>query len=310
MKIAYLIQAYKYPQQLLRLIKKLDSKDSRFFIHIDKKSDISVFKSTLREFSNSKIKFISRREDGRWGRMGIVKATLHGIREVAQSSERFDCMRLLSGQCYPIKSAVSIHNFFEENSDKSYIFYFPLPSKSWEKERGGLNRIERYHFYFKRGRIFPSDEAPKTVQGKIFHNILKLYFPLPRVFPNYLKPYGGSSLFSLTPVTLKYILDFVDNHPDYIKFHEYSLLPDEMFFQTILLNSNNEKMLSDIVCNDLLYVDWTKPVKPLPAILKKEDFSAIISSNKLFGRKFDSTVDSEILDMIDEHMRDVPAGKN
>ena len=69
-------------------------------------------------------------------------------------------------------------------------------------------------------------------------------------------------------------------------------------------------MLSDIVCNDLRYVDWTKPVKPLPAILKKEDFSAIISSNQLFGRKFDSTIDSEILDMIDEHTGDAHVRKS
>ena len=95
---------------------------------------------------------------------------------------------------------------------------------------------------FKGDRIFPSDEAPKTVQGKIFRNILKLYFPLPRVFPNYVKPYGGSSLSSLTPETIKCILDFVNDHPDYIKFHEYSFCPDEIFFQTILLNSNKEKI--------------------------------------------------------------------
>ena len=43
MKIAYIVLAYKNPDQLGRLFQKLINKDSAFYLHIDKKSNISDF---------------------------------------------------------------------------------------------------------------------------------------------------------------------------------------------------------------------------------------------------------------------------
>lgn len=37
MKQAYLIAAHQYPQQLVRLVEKLDSPQANFYIHIDNK---------------------------------------------------------------------------------------------------------------------------------------------------------------------------------------------------------------------------------------------------------------------------------
>ena len=39
MKIAYIIHAYKLPKQLAMLVSSLESPDTYFFIHIDKKID-------------------------------------------------------------------------------------------------------------------------------------------------------------------------------------------------------------------------------------------------------------------------------
>lgn len=45
MKIAYCISAYADPQQLSRLVKSLNTKNSVFVIHIDKKKQFEAFQN-------------------------------------------------------------------------------------------------------------------------------------------------------------------------------------------------------------------------------------------------------------------------
>lgn len=47
MKIAYLISAYKDPQQLARMVQVLHTEDTRFFVHVDANVDIKPFISVI-----------------------------------------------------------------------------------------------------------------------------------------------------------------------------------------------------------------------------------------------------------------------
>jgi hypothetical protein len=39
MNLAYVLSAYKLPDQLIRLVLKLNSETSHFFVHVDRKTD-------------------------------------------------------------------------------------------------------------------------------------------------------------------------------------------------------------------------------------------------------------------------------
>ena len=52
--------------------------------------------------------------------------------------------------------------------------------------------------------------------------------------------------------------------------------------------------------DDLRYLDWSR--EPAPAVLTRDDLPALLGSGKLFARKFDPTVDSEVLDALDRHL--------
>jgi hypothetical protein len=39
MKIAYVVLAHRYPDQLIRLIHRLNTENASFFVHFDKKTD-------------------------------------------------------------------------------------------------------------------------------------------------------------------------------------------------------------------------------------------------------------------------------
>jgi hypothetical protein len=82
-----------------------------------------------------------------------------------------------------------------------------------------------------------------------------------------------------------------------IRFFKHVWIPDELFFQTIVMNS---PLRDTIVNDDLRYVDWTRPTAP--AILGRQDFDTLRNSGKLFARKFDTTVDREILDLLDQRI--------
>jgi hypothetical protein len=75
-----------------------------------------------------------------------------------------------------------------------------------------------------------------------------------------------------------------------------------MFFQTVLLNSKNDALINSIVNNDLTYIKWLKDM-PQTEILKACDYEEIKNSNKLFARKFDTCIDSQILSLLDINNR-------
>ena len=70
-----------------------------------------------------------------------------------------------------------------------------------------------------------------------------------------------------------------------------------MIFQTILHNSPHKVA---IVNDNLVYTDWSAGGAS-PKVLTMGDADKLLSSDKLFARKFSVSADSEILDYLDKH---------
>jgi len=296
MKIAFLIIAHNHPYHLVRTIRKLISKDSAFFIHIDKKSNLSEFVMELSKLKNlADIKLLPR-FNSYWGGPGIIYAILSGLNEILKV-KKFNRIVLMSGQDYPIKSPDYIFDFFNRHDKNNYFRYFKLPSEEWAL--GGLNRIKSYHFrLLGKTYIYPPIHEPVDAYAKLFYKMVSLRFRQPREFPKELQPFGGYNWWKITPDAAQEILNFIHKRPDYLKFHKYTLIPDEIFFQTILLNSKNDSLLNSIVDEDLVHQKWNMG-EPHPEILTSSDIDAIKNSTALFARKFDLRTSSNVLDMID-----------
>jgi hypothetical protein len=280
MRNAYIISAYKNPEQLIRLILRLSFKQASFLIHVDKKAASGIFDKIYkgtRDLSN--VHFL-KRYDCYWGEFGHIQASLEGIRELINRGISFEYAFLLTGQDYPIKTNAQIHDFMENHQGKSFLAHFSLPSDEWKN--GGLERVERWYVRWYGGRlVFPKNK-----------NVL-----IKRKFPKGYLPFGGSSYWYLSKECVEYIDRFVYDHPQFVNFFKYVDVPDEIFYQTILMNS---PLAESIVNDDLRYIDWKDPNSGSPAVLSKADLDNLLSSQKLFARKFDTNVDAEILDRIDE----------
>ena len=286
---AYIILAHTRPTQLGRLVRSLDDGSSHFFIHIDRNCDARPFQQELpnRDYCQQ----IVPRERGDWGQCGIVKATLSGLRAILETHLDFGIIQLISGQDYPLRSNAYINRFFELNRDRIFIEHWSLPAAFWP--HGGLDRIHTYHIGGRRRRS--RQRLSKLVTWACNRSVI-----LRRRFPSGLTPYGGWQWWSITLQAAEEILQFTRRRPDYLRYHHWSLLPDEMFFQTILLNSRSERIQTNIVNNCLRFVDWDNPNPATPATLTENYLPILRNSKSLFARKFDTRIDSSVLDRIDE----------
>lgn len=63
----------------------------------------------------------------------------------------------------------------------------------------------------------------------------------------------------------------------------------------------NSPFRDALVDQTLTFTDWSLG-SPHPTILRKAHVGALAASPALFARKFDATVDGEVLDLIDERL--------
>lgn len=299
MNIAYIITVYHKPNQIVRLIRNLNHEAAHFFVHLDKTKDIRNFKSAFNEIAGfAKVHFL-KREDSRWGRWGFTQAMINGLLAIKACPVQFDYVFTLSGQDFPIKPNDYIFSFVEENSGKIFLEHFSMPCIDWNY--GGMDRLEHYHFDFLGDEYaYPSKKKLKSFREIFMQQIFKRYFPLPRVYPKKINFFGGSCWFGMPIQTVEYILDYLSQNPDYLRFHKFTYLPDEIFFQTILLNSGRAEIIENIKNQNVTFLEWEG--ESFVRVFGMEDFSKLASSEKLFARKFDDEAETGFLDFIEEQL--------
>jgi len=273
--LAYILSAYKNLDQLARLVERLTAEGSVVYIHVDKKTDDAEHGRLERTLAGRPRVHLLERHVCHWGGFGHVRATLKGIDALLASGSDFEHLVLLTGQDYPIKPLAEIERFFAAHRGTSFMAYNGLPSESWSP-KGGLGRIEYRHWRWRR------------------HH---LRLPWKRRFPTGVRPYGGGAYWNLSRACVEHVAEFVESHPDFVDFFRHVDIPDEVFFQTVLMNS---ELAGSVVNDNLRYIDWTRG--RMPALLERRDLPALRASAKLFARKFDVFHDAEILDLIDTEL--------
>lgn len=286
MELAYIISAYRYPEQVARLIHRLSADSTSFFVHVDRKTEDRVFDDIVNRLRGHPAVYFLKRHTCAWGGFGHVRASLKGIAQILRTGIRFDYAILLTGQDYPIKPNREIMAFFEQHRGELFLEFFPLPNDRWENRGivGGMERIEVWHWRLgTRHWRFPPGQNPL----------------IRRRFPSGFRPFGGSSYWCLSRDCIQYIHDFTTRNRAFTNFFKRVDVPDEIFFQTIILNSPFRPM---VVNDDLRYIEWNDPTSGSPAILRVSDFANLVATPDLFARKFDARVDAKVLDLIDQQI--------
>lgn len=291
MKHAFLFTSYRNSKNLSEAIRKLSNRNSEFFIHVDKKVDLSADKwfQQLKEQPN--VTFLENRVKVNWGGYYHVEAIIRLMKRAIKDT-RAEYIHLLSDSCYPIKTARQIDDFFEQNRGKEYIDHFALPTEIWPY--GGLDRIETYHLH----------DVVSLRNNKFYWNLdhylmlVQKHLGFKRKKPEGWGTYhGGSTWWSLSWEAVAYCIDRIDAVPAFRQRFTHTFCFEEILMQTLLLDSP----FKDRIVNDnKRYILWEKRNGNIPAVLDMTDYEALKKSGKLFARKFTGTTSDELKQCIDE----------
>jgi len=117
MKVAFLIMAHHQLGHLANLIEALNCDWIHFFIHVDKKVDITEFLRLIPRYANIIFLKNSQRIQVYWGGYSQVIATLNLLKVAQKCGEYFDRFCLLSGSDFPIKKISYIKSAFDTKEE-------------------------------------------------------------------------------------------------------------------------------------------------------------------------------------------------
>lgn len=281
MRKAFLIMAYKDPDQLQRLVTTLSHEGFDFYLHIDDKIDIRHFQFLEKI---PRVFLIQKRIKVRHAGSDFTEGVMNSIKEIIASGKNYDFITMMSGQDYPVRPAAEVYEYFESQPGKNFVYIEEQDSPWWDEAIVRIKKYDLVNMDFKgRYRLQP---------------FVNLFMPN-RKFPLPYTLYGGpnATWWTLTPACAQYVINFVEANAALKKFFYYTWGPDEFLFPTIILNSE----FRDTVVNDLgyRYVDWSLGGGH-PKILTSADLPAILKSGSYMARKFDINQDAQILDLLDK----------
>ena len=282
MKIAYLITVYNTPNHTKALINALRHENAFFFIHLDAKSTVADY-AVLKA---KDVRFIEPRIPVYWADFSHVQAQLSLVREALNDSRDFSRFVMLSGACYPLRSAHAVYTYFFAKQTSEFINLVEMPSDSNGKPE------ERLSLYWvtQPDKVMYVYRFIRQVLVKLgLVNHIRDYR---KVFGDN-KPYGGSSWWSLTRDACETAVDFYNSEKTLVKFYQNVFCPCESFIHTAIGNS----IYKQRVQRNLTFADWSSEGST-PSLITEDHIQYFLTADPikfrdsfgqgdvLFARKF------------------------
>ena len=315
--IAYFITSYGESNQLLRLVTTLRSAapDAPIVIHHD------VFRSppnpALQDIPN--VHLLTSDHPIVWGDMTLEAARWRVFRWIL-THLRVDWVVLLSEQDYPIAplrdlparladadvDAVILGERIDQITDPQlhrecelrYLYrYVSLPPvrirrslpASWRRSLGrfrglfytAVTRSQRKLFIYTTPDALELPSRIGLRQGST---------PFSEEFPCWY----NDCWYALSRKALRRVVDFVDTHPDFVRYYQRTVIPLESATATIVFNDPELR-----VANQGMHaIRWSDPASGRPDVFGLPDLEFLRDSTAAFARKFGQG-DTDILDELD-----------
>lgn len=284
-KHAYLIIAHSQFDFLKLLLKNLDYELHDIYLMIDKK--VKIDKSIFKNLNKKSNLYIVPSVSINWGGYSQIYAELTLLKHAVKRG--YSYYHLISGTDFPLKRNEEIYKFFEDSNKKEFIEVCRPINKKIINER-----YSKYYFLqdYNNKMLSRINKFMVFIQKKLHLNRNKN--------ENFFK---GANWFSITDDFARYVLSHEKkiNH-----LFKYTFCCDEVFMQTLLMNSSFKKNLVNQETDfpNKRYTVWDQTHVSSPKILVLNDFKNIITSNCLFARKFDEIMSKELVDIIIENRKE------
>lgn len=291
---AYLVMAHNNPAQLITLLRLLDDPRNDIFLHIDQKSvsmQVYDFSDCLRFSTLTRVPSV----DTNWGGPSLVQAELNLLRAAVGGGYRY--YHLISGADLPLKSQNEVHEFFAANDGLEFVHFDPLDLSARE-----IGRVKYYYPLqeligrYRHKKIFRRFLSALASVALMLQKVLRVNRLNPAI-----QIAKGAQWFSISHSLAVFVLE---REPWVQKFIKMSLIPDELVLQTLVINSHfKDRLYWRKFDNDyracMRLVEW----RPRIYTYRAGDLPRLLESDFLFARKFDESVDGQVIDQVVKYIQ-------
>ena len=271
----FLIQAHKDLDQLNALVEQLRDDDFRVYVNLDRKCALDP--AAVHPFARQ----VRHRVDVHWGTFSQVQAVLNSLQQIVAEVPVFDKVIFLSAQDFPLLSNARLKDALAQHAGHELldtVAIGPRPGQ-WAAD---------YRY-----RYFHRDDGARLARLACgIANRAMRATGITRRLPGGMRPYGGSSWWALSQACVRDVLARVARDPGLVRFFRTCACPDEMFFQTLVMNS---PFAPRVLGQNFRYVQWPEHGARNPKILDEGDFERIAASRAHFCRKIDSEASAALL---------------
>lgn len=299
-RIAYLISAFADPQHLKRLIAALDAEGCEFFVHVDKKVDISPF---VQLCSAENVHFLDNRVNVYWGTYSQVEFQMRMIRAALDANSPFNRLFILSGQDYPLWSNRRIADYLTAAGDKELLSGICLDCDEVQEQKKQMYRLYRPQTDFRWLSPRLNDSLSMGIRKLCKWLGVRKKLNL-TVGGKTWRLYKGSDYLCLSRPLAEYVYATWAGYPAIRRYFQSSFAPSETCIQTIVFNHPEFRQRADLHTGDyqtlkaltfLHHIDYI----PVIRVWKEQDYDELMKSGKMFARKFTTDESTPLLDRID-----------
>lgn len=318
MRAAYLILSHRRPSQLIRLIEVILRQDAHavIVVHHDQfRSEVD--KSMFEQFSN--VYLLTSDYPIEWGDFSQVDVYWRSLTWMLEHVE-FDWVIFLSAQDYPIKPLHMLYRHLNESGVDAFVDGCPIDEiqDSTTRRDAGF----RYNYQY---RILPDlqilSRFPSAIRRPLhnayavciggfnrvqpFFHVYRYPAPLPsrigsrarrRPFTASAPCWKSSSWLTMNHRAAEAVVRFTVSNADYVRYYRSTVVPDESATATIVANDPE----LTLVRHGIHHINWSGIGRSHPEIFTESNLQELVASDQYFARKFDETVDSVILDRLDD----------
>lgn len=305
-RTVYFIQSHDAVDQLIRLVSQLRSAPGERLIVVG--HDASRYPLECADLpAGDNLVVRQRTTPVCRGEFSCLEPYLDAAMWLIDDAGPFDWLVYLSGRDYPVRPVVEIERTLRETPEDGFLRHWPFdaPGNPWGQRR----TQRRYGFHYRR--------MPDVLRWplKIARPMLRLAGfelsqtygvhlgtrPTRSLFDEGFRGFGGLQWHALRRVAVQYLVDFTRSRPDVVEAFRRTLVPDEAYVQTVLLNAGCFRFKNE----SRRYADTHERPGGHCRVLTQRDFAELTSGRHDFARKFDLVESAELLRSLEAVTRQV-----
>jgi len=280
MKLLFHITGYKSPEQFSWLYNAVYSPGDLYAIHIDRNAPAVIQREYRAIVGDCQNVFFVPSIGVVWGGIDLIRAEMNAIEQALEINHNWQYLINLTAQDYPLMPLNLIRTQLEKSWPSNFVACHSLQSVHWKIRK----RCWFWHIEFQNRRYWT---------------------PLP-LLPRQDVRFGwyGPWWHILTRDFCRWWVTSAKAQR-YCKAHEYIGMPDEMLMQNLVNDSPFEESINSECKHAMIWrYPWEgRKNSAHPNILTMRDLPYLTSSNAFFARKFDQSVDRDILLSLAERIR-------